>query len=333
LKLTKKQTLPLLLAAALGVGIAMPLANAAGPAGASAPAQPAAPAAPAAAPAAPKNVPPDTVVLQIGDEKVTAGQFSNFLAAVQADPATAEDPSFRRQLAEGLIRVRLLAREARKRKLDETEKTKSLLSLAQDQVLAQAVADQLVTDDMLRAMFTEKGLVTARHILISTMANRPDGKPMTDDQARKKADDLRARIQKGEDFAALAKTESDDPGSKDVGGVYTFPKGQMVKEFEDAAFGLKEGELSQPVKTKYGYHLIQRMAPDIVKLRPQLLNEVAPKKMDALLADLKKQTTIDLNTDYFGPAPAPAPAAPAAPGAPGAPAAPGAAPAPTGEKK
>jgi peptidyl-prolyl cis-trans isomerase C len=325
LNLTKKHTLPILLAALLTGGSVLPASAQNPPAGASKPtaAQPAAPAA-----AEQKKVPPDTVVLQIGDEKITAGEFSNFLSAVQADPVTAEDPSFRRQLAEGLIRVRLLAREARKRGLDKVDKTKSLLSLAQDQVLAQAVADQLVTDDALRAKFNEKGLVTARHILISTQANGPDGKPLTEEGARKKANDLRARIEKGEDFAALAKSDSDDPGSKDIGGVYTFPRGQMVKEFEDAAFGLKEGELSQPVKTKFGYHLIQRVPPDLAKLRPQLLNEVAPKKMDELLADLKKNATVNLNPDFFGPAPAPAAAAPA----PAATGAPGTTPAPVDKK-
>jgi peptidyl-prolyl cis-trans isomerase C len=324
LKPTQRQALPILLAAALAVGTVLPLAMAQNPPAA------AKPAAAAPAPAEAKKVAPETVVVQIGDEKITAGEFNTFLAAVQPDPTAAEDPSFRRQLAEGLVRVRVLAREARKRGLDKADKTRSLLSLAQDQVLAQAVADQLVTDDVVRATFNDKGYITARHILISTKAHGPDGKTLTEDEAKKTADAVRARLAKGEDFAAVAKVESDDPGSKDTGGVYTFPKGQMVPEFETAAFGLKEGELSQPVKTKFGYHLIQRMAPDVKQVRPQIVNEVAPKRMDDLLADLKKQTPVTLNPDFFGAPPLPTAGGTAVPGAPGSG---DATPAPTGGKK
>jgi parvulin-like peptidyl-prolyl isomerase len=155
---------------------------------------------------------------------------------------------------------------------------------------------------------------TARHILISTRATG-EKKALTDTEAKAKADGLRARLAKGEDFAAMAKAESDDPGSKDTGGVYTFPKGQMVKPFEETAFALKEGELSQPVKTDFGYHIIQRQPTDLKEIRPQLQQQLGPKKMDELVADLKKNNPTNLNTDYFGVAPA-APAAPggAAPG-------------------
>lgn len=73
-----------------------------------------------------------------------------------------------------------------------------------------------------------------------------------------KAKEVKDKLAKGEDFAKLAKTYSTDPGSKDKGGdLGFFGAGQMLKAFEDAAFALKVGEISAPVKTEYGYHIIK----------------------------------------------------------------------------
>jgi parvulin-like peptidyl-prolyl isomerase len=76
--------------------------------------------------------------------------------------------------------------------------------------------------------------------------------------ARQKAEDILKRARAGEDFAALAKQYSDDPGSKDKGGdLGWFGRGQMDKQFEDAAFALKDNQISDIVETRYGYHIIQ----------------------------------------------------------------------------
>ncbi|BBB31898.1 peptidyl-prolyl cis-trans isomerase D [Thermotomaculum hydrothermale] len=101
--------------------------------------------------------------------------------------------------------------------------------------------------------YTQEEQVRAKHILISSSA-----KKISDAEAKKLAEKIYNQLKKGADFDKLAKKYSDDPGTKNKGGdLGFFPKGRMVKPFEDAAFSLKVGQISKPVKTRYGYHIIK----------------------------------------------------------------------------
>ena len=94
-----------------------------------------------------------------------------------------------------------------------------------------------------KELFNQEEQVKARHILVET-----------EDEAK----EVLEKLNKGEDFAKLAKKYSKDETNKDSGGeLGFFSKGKMVKEFEDAAFSLKINEISEPVKTSYGYHIIE----------------------------------------------------------------------------
>jgi len=95
----------------------------------------------------------------------------------------------------------------------------------------------------------------ASHILIKVAK---DATPEAIDTAKKKAEAILLRIHNGEDFAELAKTESDDPGSAKQGGdLGFFGKGVMDPAFEEAAFDLKKGQVSEPVRSSFGFHLIK----------------------------------------------------------------------------
>jgi peptidyl-prolyl cis-trans isomerase D len=126
----------------------------------------------------------------------------------------------------------------------------------------------------------------AQHILISVDDKTKDA------DAKKKADDLYARIQKGEDFATLAKEFSQDPGSAINGGDLGFAaKGTFVPEFEAKLDALKINEVSQPVKTQFGYHIIKLLAtrqpdaPSFEDQKPQLTQDVMKAKLDSAYAD------------------------------------------------
>jgi parvulin-like peptidyl-prolyl isomerase len=73
------------------------------------------------------------------------------------------------------------------------------------------------------------------------------------------AKNIKARLDKGEKFGALAKNVSQCPSAKNGGDLGTFTRGKMVKEFEKAAFALEKGQTSEPVKTQFGYHIIKRL--------------------------------------------------------------------------
>lgn len=97
-------------------------------------------------------------------------------------------------------------------------------------------------------------LASVRHILISTQGKTEEEKVALN----KKALDLLEKAKAGEDFAELAQNNTDDPSSKTTGGLYeNFPRGQMVKPFDEASFTIPIGEISDIVETQYGYHIIK----------------------------------------------------------------------------
>jgi peptidyl-prolyl cis-trans isomerase C len=109
------------------------------------------------------------------------------------------------------------------------------------------------------ARFEKPEMVRASHILLMTIDPATRSELADDKKAakRKQMDDLLKRARGGEDFAKMAKEYSEDPGSKDRGGEYTFPRGQMDPAFEAAAFALKTNEVSDVITSSYGYHIIK----------------------------------------------------------------------------
>jgi peptidyl-prolyl cis-trans isomerase D len=127
--------------------------------------------------------------------------------------------------------------------------------------------------------------VDVRHILLKTT-----DKPAAEEaKIKEKAQDIEKQLKAGANFAELAKKYSEDPGAAQTGGEYKgVTRGQMVPEFEQAAFSLKPGEISDPVKTTYGYHILQVEKHDQARLKP-----FAEAKGD-IAATLKKQRASDL---------------------------------------
>jgi peptidyl-prolyl cis-trans isomerase C len=290
--------------------------------------------APAPPPAA-VSVPPEKVVITVGPEKITAAEFETLVESLPEQyRATARGPG-RRQFADQLVQMKVLSQEARRRKLDQTPAFQKQLQLQRENLLAGLLYQDLansapVTDEALRKYYeahqADYNQVRARHILVRTQGGpgaRPDQKALTEPEALAKVQSIRKRLEAGEDFATVAKSESDDTGSAANGGdLGTFRHGQMVAAFEQAAFALEPGKISDPVKTPFGFHLIkveQKETRSFEEAKPEIERRLRPEATRKSIEELRKEASVTVDDTYFG-----APAAPAAPpssaGAAGAPA-------------
>jgi hypothetical protein len=142
------------------------------------------------------------------------------------------------------------------------------------------------------APVTASEALTATGEVTGTAAITGSQGPYPDAEALALANELRARILAGEDFAALAQAYSDDTGSAVNGGdLGWFGKGRMVAPFEEAAFSLPVGEVSEPVKTDFGYHLIEVLEKD--SARPKDEAQLQQEQAQAFQTWLGEQTATD----------------------------------------
>jgi parvulin-like peptidyl-prolyl isomerase len=261
-------------------------------------------------------------VLTVGQEKITKSQFetlyNDVTKSMQPEQrARMQGPEGRRQLAEQLAELKAMAQEARVRKIDQEPEVKSQISMRVDQLLAttfyQQLGNNVIVDDAAVKAYYEahKGeyeQVTARHILIrfkdSPAPLREGQKDRTDEEALAKAKEVRAALVAGGDFAEIAKKDSDDTGSGVNGGTLgAFGHGSMVKPFEDAAFALKINEVSEPIKTQFGYHIIQvqeHTNKSLDDARPEIENKIRPELAQKAVDDIRSKANIVFDKDYFG---------------------------------
>ena len=171
-----------------------------------------------------------------------------------------------------------------------------------DKVLESKTAGKVsISDASVEAFYTDNPQfferASARHILIKAGAQDSEEKQA---EARKRIDAIAERIKAGEDFAEVAKTESEDPGSAVQGGdLGQFGRGRMVPVFEEAAFTLEAGEISDVVQSQFGYHLIQGQGQSTVPLeevRDRIHNALEQRQRDQIIGEwveqLREEATI-----------------------------------------
>jgi peptidyl-prolyl cis-trans isomerase C len=208
----------------------------------------------------------------------------------QMDPAAKKD-----NVLAFLIDMKIVAKAAEDKKVDNTEDFKKRLAFTRNRLLMDSLlaneGKAAITDDAMKKVYedaskqiTGEQEVHARHILVET-----------EDEAKA----VKAELDKGADFAELAKKKSKDPGASDGGDLGFFTKDQMVPEFSAVAFSLEPGKISDPVKSQFGWHIIKveekrnRKAPDFDQVKAQIETYVTRKAQADYVAKLRADAKIE----------------------------------------
>jgi peptidyl-prolyl cis-trans isomerase C len=238
----------------------------------------------------------EKVMATVDGKKITEADLKLAEFEIGGDLGNLPPATKKRVLVEYMIENQLFADAAEKDKLSTGPAFDERLNYWRRRALRDTYFDKAVKgdvsdgvakafyEDQVKAMKPEEE-VQARHILVDS---------------EEKAKELAEKIAKGGDFAALAKENSKDPGSKDDGGMLGFfGRGQMVPQFEEAAYRLKKGEISPPVKSQFGFHIIkleerrEKKLPTFDEVKDKILNSMIQKKAQDVATGLRTQAKIE----------------------------------------
>lgn len=244
----------------------------------------------------------ETVVAVVNGTSITLGNMIAARISLPAQYQSLPDDVLFKGLLEQLIQQTTLAQEAEKTKVEGDDlsienQNRSYFST----VFLDSVAATAVTDEALKKAYDDKYVSAeptkefdAAHILVKT-----------EDEAKA----IKAELDKGADFAALAKEKSLDKGSAANGGALGwFGPGMMVKPFEDAVMALEKGKLSDPVKSDFGWHVIKlndvrtAAAPKFEDVKEQLSGDLRQAAVEAKVKELTDTAKIEKKGDGIDPA-------------------------------
>lgn len=238
------------------------------------------------------------IIAKIAGKELTQADYNEFLKKLPPEQrAYAEHPQAKEMYMEQFYAMHLFAAEGKELKLDETEEYKAILETMKQELVGQLAMSKTVegievTDEEVKAfydanpqMFVQGETVQAKHILV-------------DEEA--KAEELKLAIEAGAvTFEEAARDNSNCPSKEAGGDLGTFGRGQMVPEFDQAAFEAEVDKVVGPVKTDFGYHLIKVISHteattqefEVVKaqLKDQLWQQKSNEAFGAKLAELKEK--------------------------------------------
>ena len=227
---------------------------------------------------------------EIRQSDVTLAEEELGPSLAQMDPATKKE-----NVLAFLIDMKIVAKAAEAKKIEDRDDFKARLAFARNRLLMDnllaAEGKAATTEEAMKKVYDEAAKqiegeqeVHARHILVET-----------EDEAKA----IVAELKKGADFAELAKKKSKDPGASDGGDLGFFTKDQMVPEFSSVAFSLEPGQISDPVKSQFGWHVIKveekraRKAPDFEQVKSQIETYVTRRAQAEYVAKLRETAKVE----------------------------------------
>ena len=230
------------------------------------------------------------VLVKIGKDQLTREDLNEFLASMPPEYAQQLASLGEEVMIEEMINQRLLYVDAKDKGLEDSPAFKAEMEKLSKEVLKGMAINEVLqaaepTEEEAKSYyeenkerFSEPEKVAASHILVDT---------------EEKAKEIKEKLDAGENFSELAQEHSNCPSKENGGALGLFERGRMVPEFEEAAFTLAVGEISEPVKTQFGYHIIQ-----VDNKQP-----AASKSFEAALPELMQQLRRDkqqkLYSDYM----------------------------------
>ncbi len=235
-------------------------------------------------------------VARVNGADITDAELAFAEAEVGAEIAGLPPESRRRVLVEYLVEAHLFAEEANKGQLTSGKDYEDRLAYYKLRAMRDAFYEKKVrggvSDAQARATYDEQigklkpePEVHARHILVKT---------------EEEAKDLVKQLKAGADFNELAKKSSDGPSSHTGGDLGYFAHGQMVKTFEDAAFALEPGQISDPIKSEFGWHVIKvedkrnRPVPSFEEVKDQITASLIQAQLKDTVQKLRSSATVDI---------------------------------------
>ncbi len=248
-----------------------------------------------ASPASSTSSASDPVVARVNGVEIRQSDLTMAEEDLGQELQAAPPAMKREQLIAYVADVILVAQAAESKKMGDTPDFKQRLNFMRNKLLMGAQLQQeaktAATDEAMRKVYDEQVKpmgaeeeVRARHILVAT-----------EEEAKAIVDEIKG----GADFAALAKEKSKDPGAADGGDLGYFAKDQMVPEFAEVAFRMHKGQLSNPVKTQFGWHVIKledrrnKQVPEFDKIKEQIVVFLARKAQTEYVAKLREGAKIE----------------------------------------
>ncbi len=258
------------------------------------------------------------VAMTVNGEPVSAKLF-----AVAADSVPeqmkeqVESPAGARAVARELVRMKVLEQEAEKLGLDKDPKIRAMIALDTANILASAAVDKLSKEispaELQKLYDTEHdkfAIVGGRQILIAYDGSQVPvrgGKSRTEAQAKALAERIVERVKKGESFTAIARAESDDPAAPQQGGSFKdLHPAEVPAEIRQVLFELPPNQVSQPIKSRYGYHVFLVQKKDYAsfdEVKDALQREAQRRKAEKVVEDLTGKAKVDYNEKVVPPEP------------------------------